>query len=262
MLTGNRAVVTEINKTVAETLKTCGPAILGVGDMEKQIITTIASIITRTHPCQLDLGDEDDEQDVEGGSSEFDWLVIDTALDVILGVATAMGAQFLPHWMTLHKPVIKFCSSQDALEKSTAMGVLAEVIKHIGSAVTPFSSQVQPLLLKRLTDPDPLTKSNTAYAMGQLIANTEDDSILRLYPEVLEKLEAALGVTESRMQDNIAGCLARMMTRNSDADVVERLLPPMLSVLPLKEDYEENVPIFECIYKLCKCSEAVRLADR
>jgi len=43
---------------------------------------------------------------------------------------------------------------------------------------------------------------------------------------------------------------------------VERLLPPMLSVLPLKEDYEENAPIFECIYKLCKWTNGLWSVDR
>jgi importin-4 len=245
-------VVTEINRNAAATLKACGPALLGVEDLENQMLTVLASIITRSHPCQQDLGDEDDAQEAAEGSAEYDWLVIDTALDVVLGMAEALGPQFAKHWSVLQKPIIKFCSSQESLERSTAMGVIAEVVKFIGAQVTPFTEPIMKILLHRLSDPDPLTKSNTAYAVGQLIANSTNPAVMQAYGEVATKLESALSVTESRMQDNIAGCFSRMITRQPTPEVAEKLLPQIVQVLPLKEDYEENIPVFECIYKLCK----------
>jgi hypothetical protein len=43
-----------------------------------------------------------------------------------------------------------------------------------------------------------------------------------------------------------------MMMKNPDGAVVARLLPLVVGVLPLKQDFEENPPIFQCIYQLCK----------
>lgn len=215
------------------------------------MVTTLASMITRTHPCQQDLGDEE-EHDVENGTSEFDWLVIDTAMDVVIGMAAALGPNFAQHWNVFQKPIIKYASSQEDQERSTATGATAEVIRYLDSAVTPFTESLAKILLHRLSDNDLLTKSNAAFAIGQLIISSGDANVVGLYEDVVQKLEPALAITDSRMQDNVAGCFSRMMMRNPEPAIVAKLLPEVVNVLPLKEDYEENAPIFKCIYQLCK----------
>ncbi|SPN97449.1 related to protein carrier KAP123 [Cephalotrichum gorgonifer] len=248
-----RGVVTAINQYAAETLKLCGPAILGIEDFETQMVSTLASIITRSHPCQQDLGDEEDH-DVEAGTSEFDWLVIDTAMDVVIGMAAAMGPAFAEHWNVFQKPIIKYASSQESLERSTATGAIAEIVRYLDGAVTPYTESLAKILLHRLSDNDVLTKSNAAFAIGQLIISSQDNNVLSLYEDVVVKLEPALSITDARMQDNIAGCFSRMMSRNPDPAIVAKLLPAVVNVLPLKEDFEENAPIFQCIYKLYDAS--------
>ncbi|KAH6695552.1 karyopherin Kap123 [Plectosphaerella plurivora] len=246
-----REVITEINRSAAAALKTCGPAILTQENMLEHTVTVIASLLTRSHPCQQDLGDEEEEQDAEGGSSEFDWLVIDTALDVVLGLATALGPDFAELWKVFEKPTLKFASSQEALERSTAVGAIAEAVKFMGSAVTPFTGSLLPILFHRLSDEDPLAKSNAAYAMGQLILNSTDTAAtFPRYGDILNKLEPLLAVQESRITDNVAGCICRMISANPSPELVQKVLPAVIDVLPLKEDFEENEPIYQCIFKL------------
>lgn len=219
------------------------------------MVLVVASMITRSHPCQQDLGDEEDEQDFEGGSSESDWLVIDTALDVILGMAEALGPKFVSHFRVFQRPIMKFASSQESVERSTALGVIAEATKHLSTSVTPFTESLLPLIMRRLTDEDTLTKSNAVYAIGQLIANSEQrEKTLPLYQAITERLEAASEITECRMADNIAGCFARMIVQNPTPQFVAEALPNVVRALPLKEDYEENAPVYECIFKLCTYS--------
>lgn len=195
------------------------------------------------------MGDEE-EQEAEG-SSELDWLVIDTAMDVILGLATALGPDFAEMWKVFEKPILKFASSQENLERSTSVGVIAEAIKYMGNAVTPFTDGLLPILNHRLTDSDPLAKSNAAYATGQLIFNsTATDKTIPHYPAILQKLEPLLSIQESRMVDNVSGCICRMIMTNPNPEFVERVLPAVVGVLPLKEDFEENAPIYQAIYKL------------
>ncbi|KAF5487107.1 putative importin subunit beta-4 [Colletotrichum siamense] len=244
-----RDVITEINRNIAATLKACGPAILTHDDLLKDSVTVLGCLITRSHPCQQDMGDEE-EQEAEG-SSELDWLVIDTAMDVILGLATALGPDFAEMWKVFEKPILKFASSQENLERSTSVGVIAEAIKYMGNAVTPFTDGLLPILNHRLTDSDPLAKSNAAYATGQLIFNsTGTDKTIPHYPAILQKLEPLLSIQESRMVDNVSGCICRMIMTNPNPEFVERVLPAVVGVLPLKEDFEENAPIYQAIYKL------------
>ncbi|KAG6363685.1 hypothetical protein INS49_008786 [Diaporthe citri] len=251
----DRNVVTDINRNVAATLKACGPAILTQDKMVEQTVTVLTTLITRSHPCQQDLGDEE-EQDADAGSSEYDWLIIDTALDVVIGLAAAMGSQFGELWKIFEKPVMKFASSQEDLERSTSVGVIAECAAHMGAAVSPYTPAILKLLLKRLTDPDPETKSNAAYATGQLIYHSTDaNTYLPSYTDILTKLEPMLSIDHARLKDNATGCVCRMIISHPDRMPIADVLPVLVGLLPLKEDFEENNPVYECLYKLYEANE-------
>ncbi|KAI1131117.1 importin beta-4 [Nemania abortiva] len=247
----DRDVVTEINRSVASTLKATGPSVLGQKAMMEQIITVLGTITTRCHPCQQDLGDEDENQDDVQGSSEWDWLIIDTALDVLIGLAAALGSQFAEIWKVFQKPILKFISSNEHIERSTAVGVVAECVAYMGSAVTPYTATLLPPLLHRLSDEDQETKSNTAYAIGQLVFHSEDEATyLPSFPQILRSLEPLLQIQAQRLQDNAAGCLCRMILSNPNQVPIPEVLPALVDLLPLKEDYEENKPVYQCLHKL------------
>ena len=219
--------------------------------MLQEIVSVTSLLITRSHPCQQDLGEEEEEQDLDVGSSEYDWLVIDTALDIIVGLAEALGTDFGELLKIFEKPILRLASSTEDLQRSTAVGTIAEIAKYTGEAITPFTKSLGAALGKRLGDSDPLAKSNAAYAIGLLILNSTDTkSTLPMYNQLWEKLEPLLTVKEMRMTDNVAGCLARMMLKNPDPGFVSEALPALVAILPLQEDYEENEPVYQCVYKL------------
>lgn len=218
--------------------------------MLTQCVTVISTIITRSHPCQQDLGDDDEEQEVEG-TSEYDWLVIDTALDVVIGLAAALGPSFGELWKVFEKPILKFASSNENIERSTGVGVIAEVTANMGAAVSPYTAKLLTTLLKRLSDTDMETKSNAAYAVGQLISSSTDSATyLAQYETILGKLETMLRLQGARIKDNAAGCLSRMIMAHPERVPIPHVLPALVDLLPLEDDYEENAPVYECIYKL------------
>ena len=246
--------MTDINRNVASTLKLCGPAILTQDKFAERTTSILASIVTRTHPCQQDLGDDDDHEDLEEEeSSEYDWLVIDTALDVVIGLSAALGGQFSELWKIYQKPVLKFASSQTNYERSTAIGVIAECTANMGNAITPYTDTLLKLLLHRLSDEDPETKSNAAYAVGLLVFHsTASSTYLPYFNTILSKLEPLLQTHHARTLDNACGCVSRMIMAHPDKVPVDDIMPVIVEQLPLTEDYEENKPIFECITGLYK----------
>ncbi|KAH6609914.1 importin subunit beta-4 [Trichoderma cornu-damae] len=249
----DRSVITDINRNVAATLKACGPAVLTSKDgMLQEVISVVTLLITRSHPCQLDLGDEDEELELEdAGSSEYDWLAIDTAYDVVVGLAAALGPAFGELWKIFEKPIYKMASSIEDLQRSTAVGTIAEIIKYTGEAITPHTESIGQALLRRLSDPDALTKSNAAYAVGLLVINSSDTAkTVPIYPQLWEKLEPMLDMREMRITDNVAGALSRMMIKHADAGFVAQALPAIVATLPLQEEYEENEPIYQAIHTL------------
>ncbi|KAK5996582.1 putative importin subunit beta-4 [Cladobotryum mycophilum] len=248
----DRSVVTDVNRNVAATLKACGPAVLASKDgMLQEVISVVSLLITRSHPCQLDLGEEDEEQEVDAGSSEYDWLAIDTALDVVVGLAAALGPAFGELWKIFEKPILKLASSTEDLHRSTAVGTIAEITKYTSEAISPYTVSVGQALIRRLSDPDALTKSNAAYAIGLLILNsTNTEKTIPMYPQLWEKLEPLLALREMHVTDNVAGALSRMIIKHPDSGFVAQALPAIVATLPLQEEYEENEPIYRAIYNL------------
>ncbi len=204
------------------------------------------------------MGDDDDHEGMEDEEqAEYDWLVIDTALDVIIGMSAALGEQFSEILKVFLKPVMKFASSQTAYERSTAVGVIAECTSHMKSGVTPFTDQLLTLLLHRMSDEDPETKSNAAYAVGLLVFHsTNTAAYLPSYPTILIKLEPLLQTQHARTLDNACGCISRMIMAHPDNVPISDTMPVLVTLLPLKEDYEENTPIFQCIAGLCQYDPA------
>lgn len=131
--------MTDINRNLAAALKNCGPAVLTNEKVVEQIASNVVSIMRKQHPCQQDIGDDEDFESLEE-SSEYDWLVIDTALDVVLALATVLGPAFAELWKIFEKPIMKFSASSENIERSTSVGVIAEAINCMDHAITPYTT--------------------------------------------------------------------------------------------------------------------------
>ncbi|CAK7200506.1 hypothetical protein SEUCBS139899_003202 [Sporothrix eucalyptigena] len=252
-----RDVVTDVNRNVAATLETCGPNIIAGENAIQEIVSVLGQIITRSHPCQQDVGDEEDAQTAEE-SSEYDWLVVETALDVVMALSVAIGPAFGELWKIFEKPITKIASSNESYERSSAIGTIAGIAGSMGATVTPYTTQLLKLIVHRLGDEDVETKSNAAYAAGQLVtSSTDSKTYLAAYPTILEKLENMLAMNDTghRIYDNAAGAVARLITAHPDRVPIGDYLPAVVARLPLTEDFDENKPVYTCLYHLYEHNE-------
>ena len=246
-----RAIITDINRNLAATLRASGPSIISEPSTLKPITETLLSLLNKTHACQKDFGEEEDLDQMEE-TSEYDWLTIDTALDVVAGLAVALGETFAELFKIFEKSLLKYAVGSEAIERSTSVGVISECIRAMGSSITPWTSTLLRLLLRRLGDEDPDTKSNAAYGLGLLQEkSTSDAEILKAFPTILTNLEPLLQMREARAMDNAAGCVSRMIMRHENQVPVGEVLPALLEILPLKSDFDENEPVYEMIVGLC-----------
>ena len=244
-----RATVADINRNMAENLRYCGPSLIANETTLHNVIQMVTDIINKQHPSQIEFGEEELAAPEE--TSEFDWVVVDTALDVVSGLAAALGQSFAELWKVFEKTILRYASSSESLERATAVGVLAECINGMGPAVTQFSPAFLKLLVHRLGDEDPQAKSNAAYAVGRLVEHSNDAGIVKEIPTILTKLENCLTMDVSRLQDNATGCLSRMILRHRENVPIKEVLPVLVNILPLKNDFEENDPLFRMICQLC-----------
>ncbi|KAL4980052.1 armadillo-type protein [Aspergillus desertorum] len=246
----DRSTVADINRNMAENLRFCGPALIANETTLHNVIQMVTDIITKKHPCQLEFAEEDVDAGEE--TSEFDWIVVDTALDVVSGMAAALGESFAELWKVFEKIVLRYAGSTESIERATAVGVLAECINGMGAASTQFTPAFLKLLVHRLSDEDPQTKSNAAYAVGRLIEHSNSTEVVKEFPTILSRLEQCLHQDVSRLQDNATGCLSRMILKHRESVPIKDVLPVLVKILPLKNDYEENDPLYRMICQLYK----------
>ena len=224
----------------------------------EQATAYVMLILQRQHPCQKDEDDFDEPAALDDESAEYDWLVIETAMEVIAGLSTALGPQFGEIWQIFEQLIMKYASSQERFERSAAIGAMADCIEAMGNGCTQYTPRMMRILLKRLSDEDPETKSNAAFGMGLLCANSgSEQEVLSNYNTVIGLLEPLLqsktpgkSDTEARLLDNAVGCLSRMIKRSHSNIPLEEVLPRLVGLLPLEEDYQENEPVFDMIVSL------------
>ncbi|KAK5124995.1 hypothetical protein LTR85_001185 [Meristemomyces frigidus] len=267
----DRATVTDINRNLAATLKLCGPAILAPSATSdsstplEQVTSILLLLLQKQHPCQKDEDGLDEGEALEEESAEYDWLAIETALEVITALAAALGEQFAQLWKIFETPIVKFASSQERFERSAAVGTMGECVESMGAACTPYTQRMMRMFMKRLTDEDPETKSNAAFATGLLCLHSTDakevlgnyNSILATLEPLLQKQSATPSEHEARLLDNAAGCVSRMIKKAPQNVPLEQVLPRLVELLPLKEDFRENEPVFDMIVSLYQAQNGV-----
>ncbi|EGX43315.1 hypothetical protein AOL_s00215g51 [Orbilia oligospora ATCC 24927] len=255
-----REVVTAVAHNLGETLKVCGPSLFtnDKGEVDEVLITEtmtqISLILSKKHLCQLEM--DDDGELLEGleESSEYDWVLIESAFDWLQGLAAALGPSFTAAWSKIGGEVLKYASSTEAIERSHAIGVTADCIRYMQGGVTPHTSTLMQVMLRRLGDENFEVKSNAAYGTGLLCFYSEDKAeIAKHYNAIFERLEVLFGTQKHRGRDNACGCVARMIMGNINAiSDLGQALDVLAGVLPLEEDYEENEPIYTMFVQLYK----------
>ena len=218
-------------------------------------------ILQKQHPCQKDDDELDEPEIADEETAEYDWLVIETALEAIAALATALGEQFGELWKIFETPIMKYASSQERFERSSAVGTIADCVESMGASCTPYTQRMMRVLVKRLSDEDPEVKSNAAFGTGLLCEKSTDaKEVLSNYGSILGKLEPLLDASSpgnagtndphARLLDNAAGCVSRMIKKSAKNVPLEQVLPRLVDILPLKEDYDENEPVFDMIVTL------------
>ncbi|ANB11517.1 Kap123p [Sugiyamaella lignohabitans] len=268
----DRSVATIICDHFVEAIRTSGPVVLGSQDDLEKLCSEVILILSKSHHCQVQ--DEDDiydgvkpeEEEGDGENAEYDEVLTDSASDVVVQLAAALGPQFLPLFPTFFGLVSKYATSKSSQERASGIGALSEIINGLRSNVTQWTKELMQLLLHALGDADLEVRSNAAYGVGLLILYSDDvETCKSHYTTVLQKLQRLLkkvdkkkrksfGTEEednsARSLANACGCVARMSSKYPELVPLAEVVPVLVSRLPLQDGFEENTPIFEFILKL------------
>ncbi|KAA8899902.1 hypothetical protein TRICI_006272 [Trichomonascus ciferrii] len=268
-----RSVTTSICDNFAEALKVAGPVVVGGESELEQLCGELMMILNKTHPSQTMDDDEyeyDGKQEEDNGeSSEYDELLTDSATDVVVQLAAALGEKFSPVFNTFFPTLTKYCTSKSSTERASGVGAIAEVVNGLRPACTEWTQSLLDVFMKSLDDKDLEVRSNAAYGVGLLCYYSENvDLIKNNFMSVLQKLQRLLKKVEKKKRKsygnngdneedsnerglaNACGCVARMTLQYPDLIPMGEVLPVLISRLPLQDGYEENTPVFELLLQL------------
>ena len=211
--------------------------------------------------CQLHNEYEDEDYD-DDDYEDHDHMLMDAVTDLIGSFAGALGAHFnnyikpfFPHLLAFLKP------TKPASDRSMVVGCFAEIADGLQAAVAPYIPDLLQIASTAVQDPEPKVQRNACYLIGVLVSNAQDDSIVfQKLDEMLMLLNpffnnsgstvGNLNRTEAALLDNACSALARIITRAHDRINIQDVLPVFLRSLPLREDHEEDDPVYQCIFTL------------
>ncbi|KAG6891210.1 hypothetical protein C0995_008462 [Termitomyces sp. Mi166 len=255
----NKSVASSLCVGLAETINKVGPAFVE-GHLET-VCNIAIQILEQKAFCQQD-PDQDETEEAPEDQAEYDSVLISSAGDLVSALAQALGSDFTPAFTRFFPLIAKYYKKNRSLsDRSSAIGCFAEIIAGMKSAITPSTLPLLDLFYSALGDPDAEVQSNAAFAVGQLVENTQDD-LAPQYLHILGALRPLFNVTPDspaaklNAKDNAAGAVGRLIVRNTSAVPLEQVLPIFIDALPLKNDYLENRPVFRAIFHLFQTNGA------
>jgi len=232
----------------------CGPALVE-GQLDT-IATLAIEILEKKSLCQQDPDGDDEAAGADADSSEYESALISNAADVFGAMAAVLGNDFGQAFGQV-LPLISMYAQPKRIssERSMAIGSLGEIIVGLKGGVTPFTQPLLEVISRGLQDEDADVRSNSAFAAGVLIQNSEQD-LSQHYPALLAVLQAFFQVPDHsapnvyNARDNAAGALGRMVVKNAAALPLDQVASALASVMPLHFDTLENRAVYGGIFAL------------
>lgn len=232
----------------------CGPAVVE-GQLDT-IASLAIEILEKKSLCQQDPDGDDEAAGADADSSEYESALISNAADVFGAMAAILGADFAQAFDQVLPFITMYADSKRASsERSMAIGSIGEVIVGLKSGVTSFTGPLLEVISRGLQDEEADVRSNSAFAAGVLIQNSDQD-LSQHYPALLGVLQPFFTVPEHsapalyNARDNAAGALGRMVAKNASALPVDQVAQAMISVMPLQFDPLENRAVYGGIFAL------------
>ncbi|KAI8069064.1 armadillo-type protein [Gilbertella persicaria] len=249
----DKMVVVQICQELIQSLKLMGPSI--IAEHVEEISRNILDIFEKRSICQQSYDDDDFVDEEEEAESES--LLISAAGDLVATICETVGEGYSSYFDVFMPLIAKYYKkSKTSSERSMAIGCLGECITGIKSAVTPHTERLLQLFIKACADEDHSVRSNAAYALGILAANSQID-LASQYPVMLTALYPLFqNQPVPNITDNATGAVARLIMARPDAVPLDQVLPVFISVLPLKADFAENEPVFKCLFSLVRANNA------
>ncbi|XP_021926547.1 importin-4-like isoform X1 [Zootermopsis nevadensis] len=255
-----RSVVMRALDAYTEVLKEIrGPVLEGEGHRDA-IFNCVKDVMTYKTECQ---GEEDEDGvNMDDPEAEQDEMLIEYAGDIVPVLGKAMAPDDFAQYFRVLLPLFanrtkKHCT---VAQRSFAVGTLSESLEPLGPNIGQFVPQLLPLFLELSRDESDEVRNNAIYGIGEMALHGKE----AVFPHYLEILQA-LSTTASKEKhagtlDNVCGALARLIITNVSGVPMTQVFPVFVNYLPLREDFDENKAVFECMTYLYQLGHPMLLS--
>ncbi|KAK1301371.1 hypothetical protein QJS10_CPB12g01703 [Acorus calamus] len=242
----DKEVVAQACMAIADIIKDFG--YMAVEPYVLQLVEATLALLREDSACQQ----QESDGEIDDDDTEHDEVLMDAVSDLLPALAKSMGSHFEPLFAKLFEPLMRFAkASRPSQDRTMVVATLAEVAQHMGSPISGYVDKVMPLALKELASSDETNRRNAAFCIGELCKNGGEPT-LKYYGDILRGLYPLFGESEpdDAVRDNAAGAVARMIMTQPQYLPLNQVLPIFLKVLPLKEDLEESMTVYDCVCNL------------
>ncbi|CAH1164397.1 unnamed protein product [Phyllotreta striolata] len=226
--------------------------VFAIDGHREAIMNCVIDVLNLKTMCQdTDLAGqtENNDDDVE---AERDELLLESAGDVIPKFAAAIPTEdlmsYFPNILQLMSTRMK--KQHSLSQRSFAYGTLAECMKCIGIYVEKFIPTLLNMWFTGAKDSGDEVRQNSIFGLGEMVLHGKE-KLFGHYADILQALSAAVAKeTHSGTLDNICGALAKMITVNSGGIPLEQVFPAFIQKLPLRDDFQENEAVVNCLCSL------------
>ncbi|XVE91916.1 hypothetical protein REPUB_Repub01dG0052500 [Reevesia pubescens] len=252
----DKEVVAQACMSIADIVKDYG--YIALEPYMSQLVDATLTLLREESACQQ----LENESDIDDDDAEHDEILMDAVSDLLPAFAKSMGSYFAPIFAKLFEPLMKFAkASRPPQDRTMVVACLAEVAQDMGAPIASYIDRLMPLVLKELSSSSATNRRNAAFCAGELAKNG-GESTLKYYNDILRGLYPLFGESEpdDAVRDNAAGAIARMVMVHPQSIPLNQVLPVFLRVLPLKEDHEESMAVYNCVSMLVLSSNPQILA--
>uniref|UniRef100_A0A182MKQ1 Importin N-terminal domain-containing protein n=1 Tax=Anopheles culicifacies TaxID=139723 RepID=A0A182MKQ1_9DIPT len=244
-----RTVVMSALDGFSDILQEVGAATFQADGQKDAVFNCIVDVLNGKVACQFD-----EPVDEEQEESEYDEAILESAGDILPKFGRALPAEefavyFGRVWPYFIQKIEKSKQKDESSDsqRAFAIGVLAECFEGLKEFTRNWIDSLLPIFLAGVQDRNNEVRSNTVYGLGEMVKHGKECTFGH-YPQIM----AALSQLVSKEQhagtlDNLCGALARLIITNCSLVPLKSVLPVFVEYLPLREDFTENLAVFQCL---------------
>lgn len=247
----DRMVVLATTEGVDPVLLKVGPGVFTQDTLEAWC-AVLADVMTGQATCQA--ADADDDEDAEKTVAEYDAQLIENACDLVGITAKLLGPSFTGNYFTTFAKLLQrfFKKNSTVSERSCCMGTFADIIGGMKAGVQPYVGDLLDFLMKGMADPEAEVRSNACFAMG-LLCEHGGAAVQPHYMTILQRMYPLFtNQPVPEVTDNACGAVCRMIMAGASQLPLDKVLPVLVSALPLKKDFIENEVVFQTLLSLIR----------